>query len=158
MPDDRGITNGYPVNQVIDGNVTVIDPYGAGQYGHVATGPLAGRIPELVAAVPAGFTLQNGTPTIASWTAPNDGQMHRVTVYGSLFCSVAMTGGAISLVYTDMGGNVNTTQIWGGSFGTGPQASTSKTVTCKPGTTVSLIQSSALTLGAAVAWPELWAS
>lgn len=159
MPNDPGITNGYPVSQVIDGNVTVTDPYGTGQYGHVASGPLGGRVIEQVATTgPNGFTLVNGTPNILSWTAPNDGQMHRVTVYGTLFCSAAMTGGMIVLTYTDPNGNVNSTSVWGGSFGTGPQAPTAKTILVKAGTTVTLTQSTALTAGAAVAWAELQAS
>lgn len=128
----------------------------------VSTGTPGAATPQpgfqAATAFPGGFTLQNATPSIISWTAPNDGQMHRFTIYGSLFASAAMTGGAVSVTYTDPGGNLNTTTVWGGSFGVGAQAPTSKEILCKAGTTVTLTQSSALTAGAAVVWAEIWGS
>ena len=51
---------------------------------------------ELQIATPyIGFTLVNGTPDIITWTAPNDGQLHRFEIYARLIVSSDMTGGAI---------------------------------------------------------------
>ena len=113
---------------------------------------------QLVAATPqAGFALVNGTPNIISWTAPNDNQNHVVLVFGSLHVTTAETGGAISLNYAPPSGATSATLSAGGSGG-GTFPFGSLPVVVGPGTTVSVQQSSALTLGAATAWSEIWAA
>lgn len=114
---------------------------------------------QLQAATPlAGYTLVNGTGTVLTWNVPNDGKLHRFTVYASQDVTVATTGGNIAVSWTMPD---NTGGAWGVLPGT--QASlgfnfsqTSYLVLAKPGTTVTVTQSSALTAGAAVAWAEIW--
>jgi len=105
----------------------------------------------------AGFALQDATPTIISWTAPNDGNLHRFIVICSLDVSSAETGGAVSLVCTPPGVGVQTTSLYAGGLGTGPAYNTQQRLV-QPGTTVTVEQSSALTGGAATVWAEIWAA
>lgn len=44
-----------------------------------------------------GFALQNGTPTILDWTAPNDGNIHRVVVVSYEAVTSSTTGGQVEL-------------------------------------------------------------
>jgi hypothetical protein len=106
-----------------------------------------------------GFTLQNATPTIMSWTAPNDGNMHRVYFYGELIVSTAQTGGVISLQITDPGGTPRTRTIFSGGLGLGynPPNNGIQCVVA-PGTLVSVVETTAQSLGAAVLYGELWGS
>lgn len=117
--------------------------------------------PQLVADTGInGFTLQNGTPTILSWTAPNDGKMHRFTIFGILHCTVAETGGALNFNYEipDGSSNPNTSMNAGGSavgVFAAPGSTNDKLI--QPGSTVLVQQTSALTAGAAVWWGQIWA-
>lgn len=107
----------------------------------------------------AGFALQNGTPTILSWTAPNDGQMHRVMVLATLDVSSAETGGAIGVTFTDPAGNALAgANVIGAGKGAGVVAPNPGVtgMLIKGGTTVSLVQSTALTVGAAMLYGEIW--
>jgi len=107
---------------------------------------------------PNGFALQNGTPNILSWTAPPDGQLHRFMVIGDTVVTSAETGGAVSCTFTsptgaphagtlDAGGNAGGTKNWNQLTGI-----------VAAGTTVTVAQSGALTVGAAVTFAELWAT
>jgi hypothetical protein len=105
----------------------------------------------LQAATPlAGFPLQNATPTILSWTAPNDGQLHYATFIGSLSVTTLEVGGAVNFQWTS-GGQVGSHPIWAAAQATGAvlQPANCYTVAIDPGTTVSVLQSSALTSGQA---------
>lgn len=105
-----------------------------------------------------GYTLVNGTGTIFSWTAPNDGQLHRVMLITDQHVTVAQTGGAILLDTTLPDGTTANPQIYAGGAGAGPVAGPATTRIVEPGSTVSLVQSTAQTVGAAVLWAELWGS
>lgn len=106
-----------------------------------------------------GFALQNGTPTILSWTAPNDGNLHRVICPAMLNVTAPETGGEIDINATlPNNAPLTATLIAGGQAAGiftsgGPQF---WQVMVKPGTTVSVTQL-ALTAGAAVLWAEIWA-
>lgn len=109
---------------------------------------------------PTGFALQDATPTILSWTAPSDGNLHRVIIPSTLVVTSALTGGAI---VTNMGGNAR--QILAGGQGVGtwiPGAGAGSnyvaTVVVLPGQTITLSQYSAVTAGAATLYAEIWAS
>lgn len=106
----------------------------------------------------AGFALQNATPTILSWTAPNDGQIHRIQTFIIENVSVANTGGALSLTATDPGGNALNTQLDAGTHGVSEVQPSNKLIPIGPGSTVSIVQSSAQTAGAATVWAEIWGS
>lgn len=105
---------------------------------------------------PGGFALQNGTPTILSWTAPNDGQVHRYLTFGNTIISSAETGGAIATQYTPPGGasHEGSNDAGGNSAGTVGWQVLDGVV--QAGTTVSLLQISALTVGAAKVVAEIW--
>lgn len=106
---------------------------------------------------PVGFTLQNGTPTILSWTAPNDGNLHRVFFIGSVDVSSAATGGAVTAnVVPPGGGSPAVPQILAGGQAAGNHVGTNAAIV-GPGQTVT-VQQTALTGGAAVAWIEIWGS
>lgn len=103
----------------------------------------------------AGFVLQNGTPNILSWTAPNDDQMHRFTVYYVVRVTSAETGGASQVTWNGPDGTAVTTALDPGGHGNG-MFSGSQQKLIAPGSTVTVQQSSALTVGAALMWSELW--
>lgn len=161
---DKGTTNGYPVDQVIDGNLTVADPYNTGAYGHVASGPLVTRHLELVATTGLnGVALVNGTPTILSWTAPNDGKMHRVITFSQLYVSVATTGGQVDASVPLPSGNTSLKGIFSSTLAVGDYPLSQDNwpyslALIPPNTTFSVVQQSALTAGAAKIWAEIWAS
>jgi len=108
----------------------------------------------------AGFAKQNGTPTIISWTVPNDGQLHRVMLFASADVTSAETGGQVSLnvVYPD--GAAPPWTVFSGNQGTGTDFSQHANIAfiVGAGSTVTLTQTSALTGGATTVWAELWGS
>lgn len=106
----------------------------------------------------AGFALQNGTPTIISWTAPNDGADHRVLVFGEIHVSLAETGGQVSVSATSPGANAMTFTLDGGAHAASDNPFTARLLVIGAGTTVSVAQSTALTAGAATVWAEIWGS
>lgn len=106
----------------------------------------------------AGAALANGTPAILTWTAPNDGQLHRIQLISNGYVTAAMTGGAVTLNTVLPNGQAGNPVIYaGGTANPGPLASSVLRLV-EPGSTVTLTQSSALTAGAATVWAELWAS
>lgn len=106
----------------------------------------------------AGFALQNATPNILSWTPPNDGNMHRVIVITNGLVSSAETGGQINLNFTDPGGNVRGRQVYAGGLAAGILVPALTQFLVQAGQAVTLVQQTALTLGAAEIWAELWGS
>jgi hypothetical protein len=127
----------------------------------MAVTPFPG-IPQLVrqAAIPlAGYTLINGTGDIAggSWTAPNDGLVHEFLILASLHVTTAETGGQIVVNYTMPDGTVvsGASQVVAGGHAAGTfQGEANSQVA--PGTTVTLHQQAALTVGAAVFWASIY--
>ena len=112
----------------------------------------------LLAATPvAGFALANGTPNILSWTAPNDGQAHRVLIFSSQHVTSLETGGQVTSTYAAPDGGAGTVTLYGGGSGAGVQTSGYSAVV-QPGSTVVVKQATALTAGAALVWAELWGS
>jgi hypothetical protein len=119
---------------------------------------------ELLAATPeAGFALQDATPVILTWTAPNDGNLHRVTVFGLIHVASTETGGLVSLTYTGpfAGAALHTSTLWAAALAsdTAGQATASPaSLIVGPGTTVAIVQGTALTGGAATVYAEIWGS
>jgi hypothetical protein len=108
-----------------------------------------------------GFALQNGTPNILQWTAPNDGKLHWVFIATYLRVTSAETGGQVNISWTDPSGNGTATGLLNGGKGTGATGSDSSSwsvnIAVQPGTTVTLLQATALTGGAATLWAQIWA-
>jgi hypothetical protein len=128
----------------------------------------AGTGPTLKATTgPSGFALVNGTPFILTWTAPNDGRIHRFTVYMRLIVSANLTGGQIYI--GNSGATLPNAQNgtgnapWLNSKGQGDYllnrdgGSDYKGI-IGPGETIFVQQIVAVTAGAGVLYAELWAS
>lgn len=117
---------------------------------------------QLATAGAPGYALVNGTGNILTWTAPNDGNLHRVLVSAVKHVTSAETGGQIqvSLTLPDaFAGGLLT--LFNGGQGSGlqtPNAAGLSVMFVEAGTTVTLKQSSALTAGATTLWAEIWGS
>jgi hypothetical protein len=113
----------------------------------------------VVAATPlAGTALVNGTPTILSWTAPNDGVMHRVHVIGQQRVTVLEVGGAVALTATIPDGSAQAVPLAAAALAAGYFSYSPADMLVAPGATVRVVQQTALTIGAAVMWAEIWGS
>jgi len=107
----------------------------------------------------AGFALTNGTPTILSFTTPNDGNNHRYTVQFILDVATLEVGGATGVTYTAPDGTVTTAQqILAGGQAAGTHLWGFNNFVVAPNTTFAVVQTSALTGGAATAFAEIWGS
>ena len=98
-----------------------------------------------------GVALINGTQTILSATVPNDGKSHIVQVQSIKHVTAALTGGNITATWTVPDGTVKSLTTSGTSaiaYGLSLFQQTTINV-AKPGSSVSLTQSSAMTAGAA---------
>lgn len=126
-------------------------PYGVGTFSQIN-----------VATPLAGFALQNGTPNIISYTTPNDGKIHFVFVAGEVVVSVGETGGQLSLNFTDPGGTPRSRSQDPGGHAAGyfdfGSSNGGQLVAVAPNTTVTLLQSVALTVGAAVVYAGLFST
>lgn len=150
---------------VIDSTAGDIQPVGtaaaAGSKGQVADASHVHKgFAKLATTGTAGFALTNGTPTIISWTAPNDGAMHMFVCISTVHVTSAETGGTIQVIYqSPISGVTNHfTQAFAGGLGTDTNGQTGTTVFAlvQPGTTVTVQQTAALTAGAATVYAELW--
>lgn len=111
----------------------------------------------MVASTPvAGFALQNATPIILSWTAPADGLNHSVFIPCSLAVSAAETGGLIVAATVAPDGTTGQSTLESAGQGIGQHPGQIAAV-IKPGSTVTVQQTSALTAGAATLWAQMWA-
>jgi hypothetical protein len=105
-----------------------------------------------------GYSKVNGTGNIITWTAPSDGNLHRVLLMYSQHCTSAETGGAISISTSTPDGGVHTYSIEGGGAGSNSFGQGSNTTyLVEAGSTVTVSQTSALTAGTTVFWAEIWA-
>jgi hypothetical protein len=121
---------------------------------------LFGPLALLATTGAAGFAKQNGTPNILSWTAPNDGQLHRVQLLYTKNVTSSETGGAAAVSF------VNPSQAAVANVDAGNQAAGwtpgapagGVTFMMQPGQTITLAQTTALTAGASKVYAELWGS
>jgi hypothetical protein len=124
-----------------------------------AAGGLAnlGGLVKQAATADAGYSLVNGTGNVATWTSPNDGHTHFLTVLGIMRCTVAETGGAITLAVTLPDLSTTTNNIWGAGQGVGVHYPDSfVTFAVAPNTAVTLAQTTALTAGTSIIWAAIW--
>lgn len=108
-----------------------------------------------------GFTLQDATPNIIAWTAPDDGNMHRAALFTTLIVTEAMTGGLIECSFTDPAGTARDRSVYPSEATAGyytQGGDTPQLWNVAPGSVCILNQGSALTAGAAVLWAEIWGS
>lgn len=125
--------------------------------GFTAWGP-AGPLGLVAAtAYPGGYALVNGTGTLISWTAPNDGRQHRVMVIYGMNITVATTGGVMLWQFTNPAGASQSPTLVAATQATGTKHGQDAGIV-QAGTVVSVLQNSAMTVGAATFYAELWAS
>jgi hypothetical protein len=105
----------------------------------------------------AGYTLINGTGTLFTWTAPNDGALHRFTINATQHVTGAETGGVIQVAFTAPDGTASTFNLFAGGSGLGVTSGTGSRQV-EAGTVVTVSQSTALTAGAAILWADLLAA
>lgn len=105
---------------------------------------------------PNGVALVNGTPNILTWTAPNDGNLHFATVGAVLATTSTCTGGAVNISGTT-GGVAWAHTLIGANQTAGGATGTSGPVAIDPGTTLTVLQATALTAGAAKLYAGIFA-
>lgn len=120
--------------------------------------PTAGPLALVATTDITGYTLVNGTGQILSWQTPNDGQMHRVLVFCTVNITSAETGGGIQAASSPPGTGSHLNTVDAGGHGAGVTYAPPAELIAGPNTTVVVNQSSALTVGAAVAFIEVWGS
>jgi hypothetical protein len=114
-------------------------------------------VAQPVTSAVAGYTLINGTGNILTYNVPNDGLVHTVNVATNMNVASLETGGQIQVLFTTPDGTAQTFQQHAAGLAAG-LARTNSACLCKPGTTVTLQQSTALTAGAAVLWGSMWSA
>jgi hypothetical protein len=114
-------------------------------------------VAQPVTSATAGYTLINGTGNILVYNVPNDGLVHTVNVATNMNVASLETGGQIQVLFTTPDGTAQTFQQHAAGLAAG-LARTNSACLCKPGTTVTLQQSTALTAGAAVLWGSMWSA
>lgn len=103
----------------------------------------------------SGFALQNATPTILTWTAPNDGNLHSFLVNFRCIVSSNETGGHVGFTFSSTGNGIN---LNSGTEGAGDHSNESgNTWVAFPGETITVSQLTALSVGAATVYCEIWA-
>jgi len=112
---------------------------------------------------PNGFAKQNATPQILSWTAPNDGNLHRFMIVATESVTSTETGGQITNSYSAPGGGgIITVPIFAAGSGAGPNQGNlgeRQAQSIPAGSTVSIQQATALTAGGpTIVYAEIWGS
>ncbi len=129
--------------------------------------PPVASLALLATTTATGYTLANGTGTILSWTAPSDGNLHRVTLFAVKSVTTGETGGQITFGSLSGAGNGHLNPDNAANWATvfpGGQSAGGRSLNGVPeliigaGNTVYLYQSSALSGGATTLWAEIWGS
>lgn len=105
----------------------------------------------------AGVTLTGTSQTICQWQVPSDGLVHRFLCFASFVVTVLSIGGAVTVSYTAPDGTAGSATLSGGGLSVGVSATpTPNSVLVKPGSNVTVTQSTGLSLGTVTAWAEIW--
>ena len=150
-------------------SVTVTTPTGPTVGVEVATSPKLGgtaaatfakkaTVPSVITAETSatGEALINGTQSILTVTVPNDGKVHTLLYWMARDVTVAVTGGAVQVKWTAPTRTVTTTstQTAVGVYYV-PGSLTGLEMALKPGTAVTLTQTTAMTAGAAKVYAKI---
>ena len=120
------------------------------------TGAAVTGLPITAETSATGVALINGTQTILSVTVPNDAKPHQAIVTVFKVVTAALTGGAVVMAVTDIAGTAFTIAIVGTAVGTYTHSSTiNNSFLLKPGTTVTVKQTTAMTAGAAKVYAKI---
>lgn len=117
-----------------------------------------GKLGLVASTGPNGFALQNASPVILQWAAPNDGLMHRAIIFSLLVVTSLQTAGAVLAIFDNAGHNLFAGGLAAGSYW--PSAGPYPAVVIPPGAASNLVQlqQTAMTAGAATLYAEIWAS
>lgn len=102
-----------------------------------------------------GHALADSTGNILTWTAPDDGALHRALVIATLVVGSTETGGKITYTYTAGGAAQSGVQLFAAAASA--SSSVSPGFAVDPGTAVTVDQGTPLSGGAAVLYAEIWA-
>jgi hypothetical protein len=166
-----GTSTGYFFNSGTNGSLTVKGTTDPQTVQAASSGTAVSAVPVITgtvyfpSAVPvlqattgsSGFTLLDSTPTLLTWSVPNDGQVHRVIVLGELVVTTTQAGGEVQLVFNDPAGNSRTESMWAGGLGVGAnKVNGNCAFMVGPDQTITLEQTSDQTSGSAIAYVDLW--
>ena len=120
------------------------------------TGAAVTGLPITAETSATGVALINGTQTILTATVPNDGKVHQLAPNVIKTVTTALTGGTVTMSWTNAAGVVSSYKMTGTAV-SGYYLSPASTVntTLKPGTTVTLKQTTAMTAGAAKVYAKI---
>lgn len=122
--------------------------------------PPAGELKKRVTTGAAGFTLQNATPTILTYNVPADGNLHSFFLASVLVVSSAQTGGVIQISFNPDGGATRNLFLYAGGLGAATYYNNDEGIVpvlvAAPGTTITVSQQSAQTLGASKFYADLY--
>jgi hypothetical protein len=125
------------------------------------TGPLPPTRQFTTGLTPYTFTTGGGNISGLTWTAPNDGFMHRVVIFAYEIVTTTTVGGALNCTYTDPGNNLRSGQTLIAGNITAPAnkglAAGGTSFLVYPDTAFTVTQA-AMSSGAATGWVEGWAS
>jgi len=126
---------------------------GTGQITALAGLTALGGMPIQATTGTAGYTLVNGTGNVLTWTPPNDGGLHRFLLLATLNVTSAETGGQMNIAFNLPNATASNIAFFSGQ-GLGLHQSNFNGQV-QAGTTVTVSQNTALTVGAAVLWMDL---
>lgn len=132
----------------------------SGDYTAAEVGALAlGQVMTLVETTgTAGYALVNGTGAILSWTAPADGNPHRVMVLGEMWVTTLEVGGLIQAQFELPDGSSSANgSLFQAALAAGFHGPANTLFMIEPGSTFTVEQASALTSGASKVYLDLWA-
>lgn len=150
MEYGAGTATALPFRVDQAGNVT------AASFATGAPGSAAATLAKVAATAAAGHALVNGTGSFLTWTAPNDGSNHRALLFLQSFASSGVAGGQVNVTATDPAGNAVNLTALSNNPSAGPHTPGLTTVILEAGTTVSIVQQTALTAGTVTVWAEIW--
>ena len=164
-----GSTSSGTVKKVTSANasVTVTTPTGPTVGVEVATSPKLGgtaaatyaktsALPITAETSATGVALINGTQTFLTVTVPNDGKVHTAQVMVAKDVTATLTGGTTAFTVTPLVGTTIVTTTTTTSVGYHGGITTNATIhLVKPGTTVTVTQSTAMTEGAAKVYAKI---
>lgn len=152
-PADIGAAAANAVVTSVNGAIGDVS-LGAADLGAIPSGSV-GTMNLVATTAPNGFSLQNGTPVMATYNVPDDGNVHRLFVAGMRVTSTALTGGTLVVTGTAPDGSAISVQVQGGGQPVGTTAG-NQNIVVQGGSVVNVSQGTAATAGAAKQFVDVW--
>ena len=120
------------------------------------TGAAVTGLPITAETSATGVALINGTQTILSVAVPNDGKVHQLLPGALKTVTSALSGGTVTVSWTNPAGTVSNLKMTGTAIGQYYMSfASSANLLLKPGTTVTVSQTTAATAGAAKVYARI---